>query len=146
MTLKCDSCVPINTKELQPTSFIFSLHIYFLVWTLMASSSSNPASKKTKRSRDTSPPPPMPEKYKIHGLTQDCWDKCHSAGRYGTEQRLVELYNNRIKRLEEHNKKDQEIILAHQNKVDLRNQEIEEIRGKIVDIYKGIQDSLYNFH
>ena len=109
----------------------------------MASSSSNPASKKTKRSRDTSPPPPMPEKYKIHGLTQECWDKCHSAGKSGTEKRLVELYNNRIKRLEEQNKKDQEIIQAHQNKVDLRNQEIEEIRGNIVDIYKGIQNSLY---
>ena len=118
----------------------------------MASSSSNP-SKKTKRSRDTSPPPPMPEKYKIHGLTQECWDKCHSAGQYGTERQLVELYNKRITRLEEQNKKDQEIILAHQeiilahqNKVDLRNKEIEEIRGNIVDIYKGIQNSLYNFH
>ena len=107
----------------------------------MASSSSKPASKKTKRSRDTSPPPPMPEKYKIHGRTQECWDKCHSAGQYGTEQQLVELYNKRIKRLEEQNKKDQEVILAHQNKVDLRNQEIEEIRGNIVDIYNGIQNS-----
>jgi hypothetical protein len=55
--------------------------------------------------------------------------------------------------LEEQNKKDKEIILAHQeiilvhqNKVDLRNKEIEEIRGNIVDIYKGIQNSLYNFH
>ena len=138
--------MPINTKELQPTSFIFSLRIQFLFGTAMASSSSNPASKKTKRSRDTSPPPPMPEKYKIHGLTQECWDKCHSQGQYGTERQLVELYNKRIARLEEQNKKDQEIILVHQNKVNVRNQEIEQIRGNIVDIYKGIQNSLYNFH
>ena len=140
--------MPINTKELQPTSFIFSLRIQFLFGTAMASSSSNPASKKTKRSRDTSPPPPppMPEKYKIHGLTQECWDKCHSEGQYGTERQLVELYNKRIALLEEQNKKDQDIILVHQNKVNVRNQEIEQIRGNIVDIYKGIQNSLYNFH
>jgi hypothetical protein len=115
--------VPINTKELQPTSFIFSLRIQFLFGTAMASSSSNPASKKTKCLRDTSPPPPlMPEKYKIHGVTQECWDKFHSEGQYGTERQLVELYNKRIARLEEQNKKDQEIILVHQNKVNVRNQ------------------------
>ena len=106
----------------------------------MASSSSNP-SKKTKHSRDTSTPPPMPEKYKIHGLTQECWDKCHSQGQYGTERQLVELYNKRIALLEEQNKKDQDIILVHQNKVNVRNQEIEQIRGNIVDIYKGIQNA-----
>lgn len=127
----------------------------------MASSSSIPASKKTKRSRDTSPPPPardtsppppMPEKYKIHGLTQECWDKCNSGGLFPTEQRLVELYNDRIKRLEAQNKKDQETILEHQetilgikNKVDLRTKDIEETRGNIVDIYKSIQKTL-NYH
>lgn len=109
----------------------------------MASSSSIPASKKSKRSSPTSPPP-MPEKYKIFGITKETWEKSQS-GRFGSEKALVEIFNNRIKRLEERNKQDQEVILAHQKKVDLRNQEIEENRQKIVAVYKDIKKSLYLF-
>ena len=96
----------------------------------MASSSSNPNSKKHKRSKDTSP-----NERKLS--VQEMFNKNHS-GRFETERELVALYNNRIKRLEEQNKKDQAIILAHQIKVDLRNQETEDIHQRIVGVYNTI--------
>ena len=107
----------------------------------MASTYSKHASKKTKLSSNTSNPP-IPESYEIFGITKETWEKCHSV-RYRTERSLVELYNNCIKRLEEQNKQDQHIIMAHQNKVDLWNQEIEETRQKNFDVYKDIENSLY---
>ena len=55
----------------------------------MASSSSIPASKKSKRSSPTSPPP-TPEKYKIFGITVETCEKSQSD-RFGSEKTLVEI-------------------------------------------------------
>ena len=107
----------------------------------MASSSSRSASKAPKRSRDTSPPP-MPEKYKLFDITQDFWEKCHD-GKYGTEKFLVESYNKRMKLLEEMNKKDQQVILEYHKRIENRSRNIEEIKGKILDVYESIEKSLY---
>ena len=101
----------------------------------MASSSANPGSDKRKRPRESYP---LLSKISV----QEFFDKNH-RGRYETERQLLEIYNNRIKRLVEQNSKDQAIIIVNQGKIDYRNQQIQEIREKIVDIYKSIEDNLF---
>ena len=96
----------------------------------MASSSSNPNSKKHKRSKDTSP---NERKFSV----EEKFDKNHSV-RPETERELVAIYINRINKLEEQNRKDQATIREHQIRVDLRNQEIEDIRQRIVGVYNTI--------
>jgi hypothetical protein len=107
----------------------------------MADSSSTPSSNKNKRPRDDSPPP-MPEKYKKIGISQNIWEKC-SKGQYGVENALLEIHNKRINMYEERNKKDLEVIEEHQKKIEERNKKIEEEREKIVDVYRSIEASKY---
>ena len=107
----------------------------------MASSSSKNDSRKSKRIRDTSPSKDN-EKHALFDKPQDVWKKCGS-GKYETEKTLIDVYNKRIKRLEEKNQSDLRIIIDHQQKIDDRNNEIKETRQKIVDVYKTIENSLY---
>ena len=109
----------------------------------MASSSSTSASKATKRSIDTSPPT-MPEKYKNFDIPLDFWEKCHN-GKYGTEKVLLESYNKRRKLLKEIDKRDQQVILEYQKRIEDRTKKIEKITRNIVDVYENIEKSLYTF-
>jgi hypothetical protein len=43
------------------------------------------------------------------------------------------------------NKKDQQVILEYHQRIEERTKKIEEITGKIVDVYESIEKSLYTF-
>ncbi|PWA61016.1 hypothetical protein CTI12_AA377260 [Artemisia annua] len=99
----------------------------------MASSSSKNDQKK-KRVRDSSPPP-MPEKYKIYGITQEAWNIGNSS-MFGSEDHMIEIHNKDIKRCEEQNKNSEKKISEYQNRIGQRNTMIEELRQKILNIDK----------
>lgn len=115
----------------------------------MASSSSNPKSNEAKKPK-RGDIPPMPEKYKIYDIPQHIWDKMHSNGAHATQKTLIDLYNQRIKTLEEQNRRDEErnridaeIIQHRQQNIVARNATIAETQQKIADVFKDIENSLF---
>ncbi|PWA60853.1 hypothetical protein CTI12_AA375360 [Artemisia annua] len=106
----------------------------------MASLSSKNDQKK-KRVRDSSPHP-MPEKYKIYGITQEAWNIGNSS-MFGSEDHMIEIHNKDIKRCEEQNKNSEKKISEFQDRIGQRNTMIEEFRQKILNIYKQIEDGVY---